>query len=118
MAHALGQFADAAQILRQVREEFCARDLHRDFLMISIDLAEAHVAAGEMATALRLLAEVTPILTRWNAHRNAMAAWLTFQKALEERRDHGAAALAPLFDNLRLYYRRYWHVPAAEFAIP
>lgn len=40
-----------------------------------------------------------------------------FQKALEERRDLGAAALAPLFDNLRRYYRRYGHLPAAEFAI-
>jgi hypothetical protein len=60
VARSLGHFVDAAHILRQVREEFCARDLHRDFLMISIDLAEVHVAAGEMATALRLLAEVTP----------------------------------------------------------
>jgi tetratricopeptide (TPR) repeat protein len=118
VARSLGRFVDAAHILRQVREEFCARDLHRDFLMISIDLAEVYVAAGEMATTLRLLTEVTPILTRWNAHRNALAAWLTFQKALEERRDLGAVALYPLFESVRLYYRRYWHVPAAEFAIP
>jgi tetratricopeptide (TPR) repeat protein len=118
VAHALGQFAEAASILRQVREEFCVRDLHREFLMVSIDLAEANVFAGEMATALRFLTETTPIVAGWNLHRNALAAWLTVQKTLEERRALGAAALAPLFDNLRLYYRRYWHVPAAEFAIP
>jgi tetratricopeptide (TPR) repeat protein len=118
VAHALGSFAEAADILRQVREEFRARDLHRDFLMVSIDLAEAHIAAEEMASALRLLAETTPILAAWNLHRNALSAWLAFQKALEERRDLDAAALAPLFDNVRLYYRRSWHVPAAEFSIP
>jgi hypothetical protein len=118
VAQALGQFAEAAAILRQVREEFCIRNLHRDFLMVSIDLAEANVAAGEMATALGFLTETTPIMAGWNLHRNALAAWLTFQKTLEERRALGAAALAPLFDNLRRYYRRYWHVPAAEFAIP
>jgi hypothetical protein len=117
IAHGMSQVAEAAHILRLVREEFRARDLHRDFLMVSIDLAEAHVAAGEMATALRLLAETTPIIASWNLHRNALAAWLLFQKALEERRDVGSTALAPLFDNLRLYYRRYWHVPSAEFAI-
>lgn len=118
VAQALGQFGEAAAILRQVREEFCIRNLHRDFLMVSIDLAEANVAAGEMATALGFLTETTPIMAGWNLHRNALAAWLTFQKTLEERRALGAAALAPLFDNLRRYYRRYWHVPAAEFAIP
>jgi tetratricopeptide (TPR) repeat protein len=117
VAHALGSFAEAADILRQVREEFCARDQHRDFLLTSIDLAEAHVAAGEMATALRLLAETTPTVASWNLHRNALSAWLMFQKAIEERRDLDAAALAPLFDNLRRYYRRSWHVPSAEFAV-
>ena len=117
VAHALGQFAEAAAILRQVREEFCARDQQRNFLMISIDLAEAHVAARETATALSFLEETTPILAGWNLHRNALAAWLTFQKTLEERRDQKPTALAPLFDNLRRYYRRSWYVPAAEFAI-
>jgi tetratricopeptide (TPR) repeat protein len=117
VAHALGQFAEAVCILRQVREEFRARDLHRDFLMASIDQAEAHVAVGEIATAGRLLADVTPIMTSWNLHRGALAAWLLFQKALEERGDLGAAALAPLFDSLRLYHRRYWYVPTAEFSV-
>ena len=117
VAHGLGSFGEAADILRQVREEFRARDLHRDFLMVSIDLAEAHVAAGEMATALRLLAKITPAMAGWNLHRNALSASLAFQKALEERRDLEAAALAPLFDNLRRYYRRSWHVPAAEFSL-
>jgi tetratricopeptide (TPR) repeat protein len=118
VAHALRQFREAADILRQVREEFCARDEHRDFLMISIDLAEAHVAAREMATALSFLEETTPILAGSTLHRNALAAWLLFQKTLEECRDLKPAALAPLFENLRRYYRRSWHVPAAEFAIP
>ncbi len=117
VAHALGQFREAAGILHQVREELFPRDQQRDFLMVSIDLAEAHVAAREMATALSFLEETTPILAGWNLHRNALAAWLTFQKALEERRDQKPAALAPLFDNLRRYYRRYWYVPAAEFSL-
>jgi len=115
ITHALEQFGEAASILRQVREEFRARDLHKEFLMASIDVAEAHGAAGEIATAFRLLAEVTPILTSWNLHRNALAAWLVFQKSLEERIAAGAAVGA-LFSQLRLYYRRYWHVPTAEFS--
>jgi tetratricopeptide (TPR) repeat protein len=117
IAHGLEQAAEAVHILRQVWEEFRARGLHMEFLMVSIDLAEAHVAAGEIATAGRLLANVTPILTSWHLHRNAIAAWLMFQKALEERRDVSAAAAGALFSQLRLYYLRYWHVPAAEFSV-
>ncbi len=116
VAHALRQPREAAAILHRVREELFPRDRQRDFLMISIDLAEAHVAARDMATALSFLEETTPILAGWNLHRNALAAWLTFQKTLEERRDQKAAVLAPLFDNLRRYYRRSWYVPAAEFS--
>ncbi len=116
IARGLEQYAEAVDILRQAQEEFRTRDLHMEFLMVSIDLAEAHVAAGEMTTAGRLLAEVTPLMTAWKLHRNALAAWLMFQKALEERRDGGAVAVAALFSRLRLYYLRYWHVPTAEFS--
>jgi tetratricopeptide (TPR) repeat protein len=116
IAHALEQFGEAAHILRQVQEDFRAWDLHRDFLLVSIDLAEAHVAAGETATARRRLAEVTPLLTSWSSHRNALAAWLLFQKTLEERSEAGAA-VGTLFSQLRLYYCRYWHVPTAELSL-
>jgi tetratricopeptide (TPR) repeat protein len=115
IARGLEQFGEAVHILRRVWEEFRARDLHMELLMVSIDLAEAHVAAGEIATAGRLLADVTPVMTSWNLHRNALAAWLMFRKALEERRD-SAAVVGTLFSQLRLYYLRYWHVPAAEFS--
>jgi tetratricopeptide (TPR) repeat protein len=112
--HALGHFAEAVDLLRQVREELRARDLRQDFLLVSIDLPEAHVALGETATALRLLSEVTPLLTSWHPHRNAVGAWLLFQKALEEPSD--ARRTSALFARLRLYYRCYWHVPEAEFS--
>ncbi len=113
--HALGQFAEAAFILRQVQEEFRARDFHLDFLFISIDLAESHMALGEPATALRLASEATPILASWKPHRRVVAAWLLFQKTLQELSETGANTGA-LFSRLRLYYRRYWHAPEAEFS--
>jgi outer membrane PBP1 activator LpoA protein len=111
---ALGQFAEAADTLRQVQEEFLASNLRQDFLLVSIDLTEAHVALGQTATALRVLAEVTPLLASWHPHRNAVAAWLLVQTALEERTDTRRAGR--LFARLRLFYRRSWHVPEAEFS--
>ncbi len=73
--------------------------------------AEAHIAADEIATASRLLAEATPTIMSWKLHRNALAAWLLFQKVLEEHRDAGGGATGALFSQVRLYYRRSWHVP-------
>jgi len=116
IACGLRQYAEAVHILRQVLEEFRARDLHMEFLMVALDLAEAHVAGGEIATAGRLLTEVTPLLTSWNLRRNAVAAWLMYRNAFEKRCSAGAAETVALFGQLRIYYLRYWHVPNAEFA--
>jgi tetratricopeptide (TPR) repeat protein len=117
IARGLGKVAEAVEILRLTREEYRARDLRREFALVSIDLAEAHVGQGETATALRLLAETTPTLASGNLHRNGLAAWLLFQKTLEEHRDQGGVALSPLFESVRLYLRRYWLVPSAEFML-
>jgi hypothetical protein len=70
-----------------------------------------------MATTVPGMATSIPGIVTKNLHRNGLAAWLLFRKTLDESRDLGAAALAPLFDNMRLYFRRYWLVPGAEFAI-
>jgi tetratricopeptide (TPR) repeat protein len=117
IAHGLGQSSEAVEILRLTREECRARDLRREFLLATIDLVEAHMGQGETATALRLLAETTPTLASWSLHQNGLAAWRTLQKILDGRRDRGGAALAPLFVQARLYFRRYWLVPGAEFAL-
>jgi tetratricopeptide (TPR) repeat protein len=116
IAHALEQFADAADILRQVQHELRdAPDRERDFLLATLDLAEAHVAQGEIATALRLLAAATPQPASPAPHRNAAAAWLLLHRELAARMEMGARAGA-LFSQLRRYYRRHWYQPAAEFA--
>ena len=60
IAHGMSHVAEAVDILRLGLEEFRTRDLHRDFLMVSVDLADAQVVGGEMARALRLLAKTTP----------------------------------------------------------
>jgi hypothetical protein len=44
-----------------------------------------------------------------------VAAWLLFQKTLQELSETGANTSA-LFSRLRLHYHRYWHVPEAEFS--
>lgn len=117
IAQGLQLFGEAAAIYRLVREELRVRELRREALLVTIDLAEARMGQGEAEAALQLFAETTPILVSWgDLHQNGLAAWLAAAKALGERRHAEAATVARLFAILRLYYRRYWRVPTAEFS--
>lgn len=115
IAAVLGKAAEAVEILRLALEELRAGDLRREFVLATLDLAEVHQRQGEKATALRLLEKTTPTLASFSLHQNGLAAWLGFHKALAERRDRGPAT--PLFERLRLYYRRFWLMPGAEFKV-
>ena len=108
IARGLGHLDEATHTLRQVWDEFNARDRHQDLVIVSIDLADAYVALGKHASAARLAGEVYPIMARWQLHRPALAAWLILQNALELRQAD------ELFSRLRVYYRRHWN-KAAEF---
>lgn len=112
IARGLGKVAEAVEILRLTRDEYRALDLRREFALVTIDQAEAHVGQGKTPTAIRLLSETTPALASWNLHHNGLAAWLLSVKSLRERREPGASAV--VFERLRLYFRRYWLVPGAE----
>jgi tetratricopeptide (TPR) repeat protein len=106
IARALGHLAEATSIFRQVWEEFRARDLRFELVMVSIDLAEALAATGQCDTAAQLIAEVHPILASWRLPRHSLAAWLTFQQIVETQRQ------LDVFATARLFYRRHWIQPA------
>jgi len=105
IARSLGHLDEAAHIFRQTWDAFRERDLHYEFVMTSIDLAETYVAQGSHATAIRLSAEVYSILGAWGVHRYASTAWLLLENALELRKADD------LFAKIRLYFHRRWHNP-------
>jgi tetratricopeptide (TPR) repeat protein len=107
IARQLGHLAQAASIFRQMWEEFRVRDLNHEVVLVSLDLAEAYVAAGEVEDAARMVGEVYPILVRWGLHRDALSAWLLLQNALELRQTEG------LFAALQEYFRRHRVRPGA-----
>jgi tetratricopeptide (TPR) repeat protein len=108
IARGLGKEDEAATILRQLWDEFRARDLRHDLLMVTLDLADAMVASGQVDEAAALVRQFFPLMTAWNMHRYALAAWLMLREALELRR------ISNLIPRLRLYYRRHWN-RVAEF---
>jgi tetratricopeptide (TPR) repeat protein len=113
IARGLNHLPEAVAIFRRLWEEFHARLLHCDLVMVSIDLAEALAASRQIASAARLVSEVHPVLAEWRLDRNIVAAWLVLQQALEEGRT--TREIFRLFSRLAIYYRRHWHNPA-EFS--
>jgi tetratricopeptide (TPR) repeat protein len=110
IARQLGHLADASHIFRQVADQFRSRAMSYPAVMASLDLAESLAAAGELASASRLVGEIHPLMAAWGVKRPLAAAWLFLQQALDERRKE--RDLASLFTRLTHYYRRNWYKPA------
>lgn len=103
----LGDLSEAETIFGHLWEEFRARTLHHELVLVSIDLAEVLVRKGEPNRAAALVEQCYPILRAWGLHQYALAAWIVFQTALEQ------GQLAGIFRKIREYYRRYWSRPVS-----
>lgn len=108
ISHNLGDVERAESILAQLWEEFRARDLNHELVLISIDLAETLVRKGEPSRAAELVGQCYPILEAWGLHRYALATWLFFQRAVSQEQAGGA-----FFRKIREYYLRHWVRPAS-----
>lgn len=82
----LGQFAEAEEILRELRKELIERDLGFDAALLSLDLANIYARQGRSAEMRRLAEEMLPIFKSRDIHREAIAALLVFQKSAEMER--------------------------------
>jgi tetratricopeptide (TPR) repeat protein len=107
IARNLGQLEEAEDIYKQLWEEFQARDLHHELVLLSIDLAELLVFKGEPARAADLVEQCYPVMKNWGLHSDALAAWLVFRDSLKQRQ------LDSVFPRMREYFRRHWVKPAA-----
>ncbi|HEX4962465.1 MAG TPA: hypothetical protein VF173_16640 [Thermoanaerobaculia bacterium] len=83
IAAALGQFLEAEELLKGVRQELIERELGFDTALLSLDLADVYIRQGRSAEMRRLAEEMIPIFRSRDIHRESLAALLTFQKAAE-----------------------------------
>lgn len=106
IAHRLGEHAEAESIFAQLWEEYRARSLYQEVVLITIELAQVLVEKGEQERAARLAAESFTIMRSWGLHKDALSAWLVFQEALAQ-----GPAPDDLFERIGKYYRRHWVKP-------
>jgi tetratricopeptide (TPR) repeat protein len=107
IAFRLGEYAEAESIFGQLWEEFRARSLNQEVVLVTIDLARVIAAKGEPGRAAQLAAECYSIMKNWGLHKDALAAWLVFQEALSQGR-----GMVEIFERVGEYYRRHWFLPA------
>jgi tetratricopeptide (TPR) repeat protein len=106
IAHRLGEIEEAEVILAQLWEEFRARGLYQEVVLITIELAQLLTEKGEPERAARLAAESFTIMKRWGLRADALSAWIVFQDALAQ-----GAGVGDLFERVGEYYRRHWVRP-------
>ena len=99
---------DAEEILKRLRHDLQDPAYAHELTLISVELAEVHVARGQHEEAARLVEDFLPLLRAWGLHAEGLALWLLMQKAIRERR-----ARADLFRRMADYLHRAWYQPLA-----
>lgn len=107
IAAGMGDLAEAESIFSHLWDEFRARNLNHELVLVSIDFAEVLVLRGDVARAASLIKDCYPIMQAWRLHRYAMTAWIVFEKAVAK------GQRGEMFRRIRDYYRRYWIRPVA-----
>lgn len=80
----LGQVELAEEALKQVREGFIAAEIGYDVALVSLDLAALYLEAGRTGEVKQLAAEMLPIFSSLQIHREVIMAWTVFRQAVEQ----------------------------------
>lgn len=83
IALGLDQLAEAEKTFREVRQALIERGMAYDAALASLDLAEICIREGRAAEVRRIAEEMVPIFQSRELHREAIAALIMFQKAVE-----------------------------------
>jgi tetratricopeptide (TPR) repeat protein len=86
IARGLGQHLEAEALLVAARERFLAEEIPYDAAAVSLDLAILYAEQKRTAELKQLAAEMLPIFTAWNIHREALAALMFLKQAVDAER--------------------------------
>lgn len=79
----LGEVEEAEETLERVRSRLIEAGVGYDAALVSLDLATLYLQQGDGAKMHRLAQEMLPIFKSRGVHREAIAALIVFQKAVE-----------------------------------
>ncbi|HXU45174.1 MAG TPA: hypothetical protein VN783_06595 [Thermoanaerobaculia bacterium] len=77
------EWESAVSLLAAAQEVFLSSEKEFDTALVSLHLAQAHLAAGQTAETKRIASEIVPLFEANELHREALAAVLLFRDAAE-----------------------------------
>jgi tetratricopeptide (TPR) repeat protein len=83
IARGLGQIGEAESLFMTARDGFLAEDIPYETALVSLDLALLYAEQGRTAELKRLAAELVPIFTSRQIHREALVALAFLQRTAE-----------------------------------
>jgi len=86
IARGLGQVEEAEALFVAARDGFLAEGIPYDTALVALELALIYAERGRSAELKRLAAELVPIFSSRQIHREALAALSFFQRAVEAER--------------------------------
>ncbi len=108
----LGAVGEAEKALFEARQGFIRSGVGFSAAAVSLDLAALYASQGRAAEMRQLAAEMLPIFQSRDLHREAIAALITFQRAVQMERVN-----ARLLTDLRSYLDRARNQPGLRFEI-
>jgi tetratricopeptide (TPR) repeat protein len=110
IAFGLGRMIEAEAGLRDTRERFLIHGIGYEASMVTLDLACLYLQQGRTAEVKKLVREMLPLFVSQDIHRQAVAALVAFQQAVEM--DRGTPLLAR---EVGAYLLRAQRNPALRF---
>jgi tetratricopeptide (TPR) repeat protein len=110
ISRGLGQADQAESLFLAARDGFISEGIPYDTALVSLELAILYAEQGRTADLKRLAAEMVPIFSSLNIHREALAALAYLRQAVEAER-----ASVELVASVAAYLRRAQHDPALRF---
>jgi tetratricopeptide (TPR) repeat protein len=109
----LGQTTRAETLFFAARDGFVAEGISYDMALVSLEIASLYAEQGRTEDLKRLAAEMLPVFTSRNIHREALAALAFFRQAVEAER-----ASAALVAKVGEFLRKAQHAPELRFQEP
>jgi hypothetical protein len=110
ISRGLGQIDHAESLFLAARDGFLGEGIPYDTALVSLELASLYSRQGRTADLKRLAAEIMPIFSSLNIHREALAALAFLRQAVETERVSEA-----LVASVAAFLRQARHDPALRF---
>lgn len=113
IARGLGQEKEAEALFLDARQSFLAEDVPYEVALVSLDLAALYARQGRLEEVRRLAAEMVPVFSSRQIHREALAALNFWKQAVEAER-----AGFELAERVAAFLKRARYDPDLQFIVP